>query len=174
MQDFKYLGSWITDRKRYMEVRIGLAWKALNKLDKIWKSKLRRKLKIQFFRLRVERDLELLLHDVAAVLDPPLVLPYGAESWTLTNIMCRRLDGTHTRMLRAFKGFNFREWKTNNKRYGKPSKVTSMLKVRLLKSLDRCGAENQSWYARCSCGNQIMNQIIGSHLSRIFYFVCHQ
>ena len=55
MQDFKYLGSWITDRKRYLEVRIGLAWKALNKLDKIWKSKLKRKLKIQFFRLRVER-----------------------------------------------------------------------------------------------------------------------
>ena len=166
MQDFKYLGSWITDRKRYMEVRIGLAWKALNKLDKIWKSKLRRKLKIQFFRLRVER--------VFRGGSRTLVLPYGAESWTLTNIMCRRLDGTHTRMLRAFKGFNFREWKTNNKRYGKPSKVTSMLKVRLLKSLDRCGAENQSWYARCSCGNQIMNQIIGSHLSRIFYFVCHQ
>ena len=68
------------------------------------------------------------------------------------------LETTHTRMLGAFKGFNFREWKTNHKRYGKPSKVTSMMKVRLLKSLDRCGAENKSWYARCSCGNQIMEQ----------------
>ena len=38
-----------------MKVRIGLAWKALNKLDKIWKSKMKRKLNIQFFRLRVER-----------------------------------------------------------------------------------------------------------------------
>ena len=51
---FKYLGSWIADSKKDMEVRIGLAWKALNKLDKIWKSKLKRKLKIQFFRSTVE------------------------------------------------------------------------------------------------------------------------
>ena len=42
--DFKYLVSWIADNKKDMEVRIGLAWKALNKLDKIWKSKLKRKL----------------------------------------------------------------------------------------------------------------------------------
>ena len=52
--DFKYLVSWIADNKKDMEVRIGLAWKALNKLDKIWKSKLKRKLKIQFFRSTVE------------------------------------------------------------------------------------------------------------------------
>lgn len=55
VEDFKYLGSWTTGSKRDMEIRIGLIRKALNKLDKIWKSKLRRKLKIQFFRLRVER-----------------------------------------------------------------------------------------------------------------------
>ena len=42
VEDFKYVGSLITDSKRDIEVRIGLAWKALNKLDKIWKSKLKR------------------------------------------------------------------------------------------------------------------------------------
>ena len=41
VHDFKYLRSWIADSKKDMEVRIGLAWKALNKLDKIWKSKLK-------------------------------------------------------------------------------------------------------------------------------------
>ena len=41
VHDFKYLRLWIADSKKDMEVRIGLAWKALNKLDKIWKSKLK-------------------------------------------------------------------------------------------------------------------------------------
>ena len=30
VEDFKYLGSWIADSKRDMEVRTELAWKALN------------------------------------------------------------------------------------------------------------------------------------------------
>ena len=67
VHDFKYLGSWMADSKKDMKVRIRLAWKALNKLDKIWKSKLKSKLKIQFFRSKVES-----------------FLLYGAESWNLT------------------------------------------------------------------------------------------
>ena len=35
----KHLGSWIADRKKDVEAQIELTWKALNKLDKIWKSK---------------------------------------------------------------------------------------------------------------------------------------
>ena len=46
VHNFKHLRSWITDSKNDMEVRIGLAWKVLSKLDKIWKLKLKRKLKI--------------------------------------------------------------------------------------------------------------------------------
>ena len=104
VEDFKYLGSWIADSKRDMEVRIKLAWKALNKLDRIWKSKLKRELKIQFFRTTIQS-----------------VLLYGAESWTLTNSMCRRLDGTYTIMLRAVVGFTWRDRKTNNEVYGQLS-----------------------------------------------------
>ena len=104
VEDFKYLGSWIADSKRDMEVRIRLAWKVLNKLDRIWKSKLKTELKIQFFRTTIES-----------------VLLYGAESWTLTNSMCRRLDGTCTIMLRAVVGFTWRDRKTNNELYGQLS-----------------------------------------------------
>ena len=104
VEDFKYLGSWIADSKRDMEVRIKLAWKALNKLDRIWKSKLKRELKIQFFRTTIQS-----------------VLLYEAESWTLTNSMCRRLDGTYTIMLRAVVGFTWRDRKTNNELYGQLS-----------------------------------------------------
>ena len=104
VEDFKYLGSWIADSKRDMEVRIRLAWKVLNKLDRIWKSKLKTELKIQFFRTTIES-----------------VLLYGAESWTLTNSMCRRLDGTCTIMLRAVVGFTWRDRKTNKELYGQLS-----------------------------------------------------
>lgn len=46
MEDFKNLGSWIIDSKKGMEARIGSAWEAVNKLGKIYKSKLKRELKI--------------------------------------------------------------------------------------------------------------------------------
>ena len=65
-------------------------------MDKIWKSKLHRSLKIQFFRATVEG-----------------VLLNGAESWTLAKEMNNQLDGTYTRMLRATLGFTWRDHKTN-------------------------------------------------------------
>ena len=116
VEDFKYLGSWIASNKRDMEVRIGLAWKALNKMDKIWKSNLYRSLKIQFFRATVEG-----------------LLLYGAGSWTLTKAMNNRLDGTYTRMLRAILGFTWRDRKTNKELYGKLSSITTVLQERRLK-----------------------------------------
>ena len=88
----------------------------LNKLDKIWKSKLKIKLIIQFFRSTVES-----------------VMLYGAESWTLTNEICRRLDGTCARMLRAVLGFTWRDRITNNDLYGILSKITAVLSVRRLR-----------------------------------------
>ena len=58
-----------------MNVRIGQAWRALNKMEKIWKSNLKKLFEIGFFRATVEN-----------------VLLYGAESWTLTGKMSDRLD----------------------------------------------------------------------------------
>ena len=54
VEDFKYLGSWIESSKKDMEIKIGLAWQALNKVNKLWKSNLEKWLKIQFFRATVE------------------------------------------------------------------------------------------------------------------------
>ena len=36
-QDFKYLGSW-SEQERDINTCKALAWKALNKVDKIWKK----------------------------------------------------------------------------------------------------------------------------------------
>ena len=54
VSDFKYLGSWIECSKKDSEVRIGLAWSAMNKMSTIWESNLSNDLKIQFFRAAVE------------------------------------------------------------------------------------------------------------------------
>ena len=37
-----------------MNTRIGQAWKALNKMEKIWKSNLKKDLKVGFFRATVD------------------------------------------------------------------------------------------------------------------------
>ena len=115
VEDFKYLGSWTTGSKRDMEIRIGLIRKALNKLDKIWKSKLKWKRKIQFFRSTIES-----------------VLLYGEESWTFSNDLCRRLDAIYTRTLKAVVGFSWRDRKTNSEIYGELNNVMSVLTIRRL------------------------------------------
>lgn len=54
VDDLEYLGSWIASSKMDREIRMGLAWKALDKMDKLWKYNLHGPLKIQFFRVTVE------------------------------------------------------------------------------------------------------------------------
>ena len=66
-QDFKYLGSW-SEQDRDINTRKALAWKALNQMDKIWKSELLDALKLRFFRATVEA-----------------ILLYGSATWSLSN-----------------------------------------------------------------------------------------
>jgi len=47
VSDFKYLVSWLASSSTDMNIRSAQAWSAHNKLDKIWKSKLRRGMKIK-------------------------------------------------------------------------------------------------------------------------------
>ena len=116
VDDFKYLGSWIANSRKDMDVRIGLAWKSLSKMSKIWKSKIKRDLKLRFFRSTVES-----------------VLLYGAESWTLTREMECRLDGTYTKMLRAVLGITWEMKVTNDELYGSLNKLSDVLRVRRLR-----------------------------------------
>ena len=46
VSDYKYLGSWIGSTEKDVKIRKALAWKASNKLSKIWKSNLKRPIKI--------------------------------------------------------------------------------------------------------------------------------
>ena len=48
-EDFKYLGSWVDDSGKDINVRKALAWRALNDMSKIWKSNMNPDLKKRFF-----------------------------------------------------------------------------------------------------------------------------
>ena len=65
VDDFKYLGSWIDQKKKDIEICKEKAWVAGNKLTVLWKSNLNRVLKIHFFRASITS-----------------VLLHGSESWT--------------------------------------------------------------------------------------------
>ena len=47
--DFPYLGSWIYSNEKDVDIRIGKAWVALQKLDTNWNSNLPKNLKLAFF-----------------------------------------------------------------------------------------------------------------------------
>ena len=73
IKDFTYLGSLVSSTMEDIRRRIALAWRACNKLNKIWKSPLSRNIKIRLFTSTVES-----------------VLLYGCESWTLTCILHKK------------------------------------------------------------------------------------
>ena len=76
-QDFKYLGSW-SEQERDINTRKALARKALNKMDKIWKSELLDALKLRFFRATVEA-----------------ILLYDSATCSLSKTQEKRLEATH-------------------------------------------------------------------------------
>jgi hypothetical protein len=115
VQDFKYLGAWVASTSQDIHVRKGLAWKSINKLQKIWKSDLPRHLKVNIFQTLVEP-----------------VLLYGSETWTLTKQLERSLDGCYTRLLRAALNISWMDMVPNIELYGDIPKVTSKIRDRRL------------------------------------------
>ena len=66
VDDYKYLGSYISTSAKDFNTRKDMAWSACNDLNKIWTSKLDTKIKVDIYRATVE----------------PILL-YGSETWTL-------------------------------------------------------------------------------------------
>ena len=76
VSNFKYLGANLPNSAHDISTRKALAWSAINKLDRIWKSNLDKSLKIRFFRACVES-----------------IFLYNSETWTLTRAMETKIDG---------------------------------------------------------------------------------
>ena len=115
-QDFQYLGSWIDNTWQDIKVRKGQAWAALNKMDTIWKSTLKRETKMDLFKATVES-----------------VLLYGCETWTLNKKLNKSLDGCYTRMLRKVQNISWKQHLTNKELYGTQSQISSIIRKRRLR-----------------------------------------
>ena len=94
--DFKYLGSMVNETNKDIAARKASAWRALNDMNKIWKSSMSPDLKKRFFIATVES-----------------ILLYGCESWTLTETTEKSLSGTYTRMLRQALNIHWSSHTTN-------------------------------------------------------------
>ena len=79
VEDYVYLGAWISTTENDFRVRKATAWAACHKMKAIWKSNLRRDLKIRLFKATVE----------------PILL-YGTETWTITESLKKRIDGCYS------------------------------------------------------------------------------
>ena len=116
VSDFKYLGCWIATTERDFRIRKAKAWAACHKLKKMWKSDLKRSLKIRLFVSTVES-----------------ILLYGAETWTLTERLEKQLDGCYTRMLRMALNVNWKQHLTNKEVYGNLPRATMKVQERRMR-----------------------------------------
>ena len=83
-------------------VRKAKAWGACHQNMKlVWKSAMRRELKVRLFLATVES-----------------ILLYGSETWTVSQTLAKRIDGCYTRMLRMALNIDWKERQTNAKIYG--------------------------------------------------------
>ena len=114
--DFIYLGSWVATTEKDLRIRKAKAWAACHKLKKIWKSNLRKGLKIRLFVATVES-----------------ILLYGSETWTLTESLRKRIDGCYTRMLRMALNVDWKQHQTNKEVYGRLPRATMKIQERRMR-----------------------------------------
>ena len=121
VNDFKYLGSYINSSENDFKIRKSLAWKACNKLNRIWLSNLSNALKLQIFKSLVE----------------PILL-YGSETWTMTKTMLKSLDGCYTNLLKRVQNLDWRDHPTLNVIYHGLPRISSILTSRMLSFSGHC------------------------------------
>ena len=119
VEDYKYLGAWISSSKKDFNTRRAKAWDIAHKLKPLWTSNMPRKTKVGVLTAAVES-----------------VLMYGSESWTLTKALTSRLDGLYTRLLRFALNISWRDHVTNVKLYAGLPKLSDKLRSRRLGSIE--------------------------------------
>ena len=119
--NFKYLGAQMESTEKDVKARKAAAWRACNKLSKIWKSSLPRAFKRRLFAATVES-----------------VLLYGCEAWTITSKLAKGIDGCYTRMLRTAFNVHWKQHMTNKELYGDLPKITDKIRERRLRFAGHC------------------------------------
>ena len=122
VEDYKYLGSYISSSDKDFNTRKGMmAWSACNDMHKILSSRLTNDFKIKICRATVE----------------PILL-YGSETWTLSRKLERRLAGTYTRLLMRAQNLSWKCHPTIAQIYGKLPHVSTLVKSRRVQFAGHC------------------------------------
>lgn len=122
VDDYKYLGSYISSSEKDFKTRKALAWVACNKLHHLWVSnRIQSSLKIKVFKVAIE----------------PILL-YGSETWCLSRKMEKELDGTYTRLLRRVKNLSWRDHPNKNQIYGSIKPPSLLLKAKRAQFAGHC------------------------------------
>ena len=113
VDNFKYLGSYISSSKKDFEIRKAQAWVACNKLHTIWTSGVSTKAKISLFKTCVES-----------------IFLYGSETWTMLKQLEKRLDNTYTRLLMRVQNINWKQLFALEQIHGNLPKASGVVKMR--------------------------------------------
>ena len=144
---FTYLGSSVSPTEKDIDTRLTKTWTAIDKLSVIWKSDLTDKMKRSFFQ--------------AAVVS---ILLYGCNTWTLTKLLEKKLDGNYTRMLRAILNKSWRQHPTKHQLYDHLPPITKTIQVRRTRHAGHCWrSRNELWtptYGRAKAGRPARANIL--------------
>ena len=117
---FTYLGSSVSSTETDINMQLTKTQTAIDRRLVIWKVDLTDKMKPAFFQAAVVSVL------------------HGCPSWTLTKHMEKKLDGNHTRMLRAILNKSWRQHLTKQQLYGHLPPITKTIQVRQIKHSGHC------------------------------------
>ena len=98
--NFKYLGGQMESSDKDWNYRKGMAWSALNKMSKIWKSNISQTMKRRVFSAAIES-----------------ILLYNTETYTVNKAFNKKLSGTHSKMLRAALNIKWQQRISNDQIY---------------------------------------------------------
>ena len=122
VEDYKYLGSWLLNSTTDFLIRKDLAWVAIKKLYRVWRSHtIDRQIKINLFLATIES-----------------IFLYNATTWTMTKSLEIMLDGAYTKLLRYALNVSWKDHITNVELFGKLPKVSVRLRERRLTFAGHC------------------------------------
>ena len=109
---FLFLVTLIRNSEKCIKVRKAKAWATFHKVINIWKSNMKRSLKVRLFTATVES-----------------VLLYGSEKWILSKSLTKTIDSCYTRMLRIALDVSWKERKSNADLCGELPKLKVSSKI---------------------------------------------
>ena len=122
VEDYKYLGSWLLNSSTDFRIRKDLAWTAIKKLYRVWRSHvIKREIKIKLFMATIES-----------------ILLYNATTWTMTQSLEKSLDGAYTKLLRYALNVSWRDHVKNDVLYGNLPRISIRLRERRMVFAGHC------------------------------------